>query len=145
MLTAAAVVVCALDLLGRSVHSTVPIKFLDSPPASASRTVEAFITRRPDTIYLITSSVAFRDATRGRGEPGSMDGCRKIASIIVHEEWHLSHGEDEQGAYLAQLTTLMRLQADSAVLTSVRRSMAVVIAAQKVRARPEFVAVVRSP
>jgi hypothetical protein len=145
MLTAAAVVVCALDLLGRSPHSTVPIRFLDTPPPGASRNVEAFIMRRPDTIYLITSSEAFRDAARGRGDPRSNDGCRKIASIIVHEEWHLRYGDDEEGAYLAQLTTLMRLNADSATLTTVRRSMDAVRASQRLRSKEPVGAVARLP
>lgn len=126
MLTAAAVVVCALDLLGRSA-STAPIRFLETPPITASRNVEAFVSRNPDTIYLITSTTAFQMARRGPGEPGVRDACRHIAGVIVHEEWHLQHGGDEQGAYLAQLTVLTALGADAGTLTSVRRSMQFVI------------------
>ena len=139
MLTAAAVVVCALDLLGRSTGSTVPIRFLDAPPAGASRNVEAFVTLNPDTIHLITSTAAFRDAQRGRGEPGHLDGCRKIASVIVHEEWHLRHGDDEEGAYFAQITTLMRLNAGAAMLTSVRQSMAAALVARHTNAKRQLV------
>jgi hypothetical protein len=36
---------------------------------------------------------------------------RKIASVLVHEEWHVRHGSDEAGAYAAQLTTLASLDA----------------------------------
>src|SRR5690349_9398763 len=113
MLTAAAVVVCALDLLGRSPGSTVSIRFLDAPPRGASPNVEAFVTRDPDTIYLITSAAAFRDAQRGRTTSIRHEGCVKLASVIVHEEWHLKHGDDEEEAYQAQLMTLTLLNAAS--------------------------------
>ena len=55
MLSAAAVVVCALDLLGRS-NAAAPIQFLSSPPPAASRNAEAILVRNPTTIYLITST-----------------------------------------------------------------------------------------
>jgi len=78
MLTAAAVVVCALDLLGRSPRSTVPIRFLSEPPPGASRNAEAFVTHDPDAIYLITSTPAFQTAERGPYSQGSRDACRHI-------------------------------------------------------------------
>jgi hypothetical protein len=140
MLTAAAVVVCALDLLGRSASSTVPIKFLDAAPRGASQYVEAFVMRDPDTIYLITTSAAFRDAQNARTEWLRREGCLKIASVIVHEEWHLRHGDDEEGAYQAQLMALTMLNARSPVITSVRRSMQAVLAAQRARPTPELLA-----
>ena len=135
MLTAAAVIVCALDLLGRSPGSTVPIRFLSEPPPGTSRNVEGFVTRNPDTIYLITSAPAFRSAQRGPYQQGSRDACRHVASVIVHEEWHLRYGADEEGAYLAQLTTLAALSADGRALSSVRRSMMFAVAQQKARRR----------
>jgi len=135
MLTAAAVVVCALDLLGRSPRSTVPIRFLSEPPPGASRNAEAFVTHDPDAIYLITSTPAFQTAERGPYSPGSRDACRHIASVIVHEEWHLKNGSDEAGAYLAQLTTLFALSADARAIWSVRKSMMVAVEQQKIRER----------
>jgi hypothetical protein len=143
MITAAAVVVCALDLLGRSTGSTVPIRFLDVPPANASANVEAFVIRNPDTMYLVTSTAAFRDAMRGPGEPGHLDGCRKIASVIVHEEWHLRYGDDEEGAYIAQITALMRLNAATIMLTGVRQSMAAALAARQAHAKRQLVVALR--
>ncbi len=137
MLTAAAVVVCALDLLGRSPVSTAQIKFLSEPPPGVSRNAEGFVTRNPDTIHLITSAPAFHAALRGPYEPGSRDACRHVASVIVHEEWHLRYGADEEGAYLAQLTMLTALNADNRALSSVRRAMMVVVAQQKARRRAE--------
>ena len=135
MLTAAAVVVCALDLLGRSPGSTVPIKFLAEPPPGGSRNAEGFVTHDPDAIYLITSTPAFRTAQEGPYVQGSRDACRHVASVIVHEEWHLKYGGDEEGAYLAQLTTLASLSADARAIWAVRRSMMFVVEQQKARQR----------
>jgi len=54
----------------------------------------------------------------------------------VHEEWHLKNGEDEKGAYEAQLTELARLGsgAGTAVYAQVSQSMRAVL---KARAIPE--------
>jgi hypothetical protein len=135
MLTTAAVVVCALDLLGRSPESTVPIKFLSEPPLGASRNAEGFVTHTPDAIYLITSTHAFRAAQDGPYAQGTRDACRHIASVIVHEEWHLKNGGDEKGAYFAQMTALAALSADAKAIWSVRRSMMVAVEQQKARQR----------
>jgi hypothetical protein len=107
----AAVLACALDLLGRS-STAAPVRFIDRPPIEATRGVEAFVERDPPVIYLLTSTETFRQALHPRPGWSLRDACRKIASIIVHEEWHLRHGTDEQGAYYAQLTTLAALQAE---------------------------------
>jgi hypothetical protein len=123
MSPAAAVVVCALALLGRSPNTTVPIVLLDAPPASKSTNVEAFLARDPDTIYLITSSRVFREALLAGDPHANLDAFRKIASIIVHEEWHARNGHDERGAYQAQLTVLTMLGANPNVISDVKRSM----------------------
>ena len=125
----AAVLVCALGLLGRS-HANAPVVLLPSPPPHASPNVEAFVQRDPDRIYLITSSAAFREASSERS-PDRHEACRKMASIIVHEEWHLAHGSNEREAYLAQLTTLQMLGATPETIGSVRKSMRAVAAAQE--------------
>jgi hypothetical protein len=125
MTPSAAVLVCALDLLGRS-HAIAPIVLIAAPPPHASPTAEAFITRDPDIIYLVTSTRIFVDALSDRWSAIHREACKKLASIIVHEEWHLRHGPDERGAYLAQLTTLQWLGAASVTLTGVRQAMAAV-------------------
>ena len=130
MLTTAAVVACALSLLGRS-ESAVPIRFLERPPGGVSRNAEAFRVRDPDTIYFITSSEAFRAAQRGDREIGHRAACKKLASIIVHEEWHVKNGADEQGAYLAQITALTAMHAESSMITGVRRAMTEVLKKQR--------------
>lgn len=101
MASAAAVLVCVLNLLGRPMP---PIVLLDVLPPDASRNAEAFVRRNPDTIYLMTTTSVFDDARRGR-----LQAWKKLASILVHEEWHLRYGPDERGAYQAQLIELMRL------------------------------------
>jgi len=137
MLSAAAVVVCALDLLGRSPSSTAPIKFLNSPPPGVSRNAEAFVVMSEPTIYLITSSEAFSIAMRSQNAYNNRDVFQKLASIIVHEEWHLRNGADERGAYQAQLTTLEALGAPSPLVGAVRKAMFVAVDAQK-RSKPEL-------
>jgi hypothetical protein len=133
MLSAAAVLVCALGLLGRSSPGPVPIKLVDRAPIGTSRNVEGFLIRDPAAIYLVTSTSHFRDAQRG-----DFDALRQIASIIVHEEWHATHGMDEQGAYLAQLTTLTALGASANLIGVVKRSMLVVVERQKRSRKPEL-------
>jgi hypothetical protein len=128
MLTAAAVLVCALDLLARPASSFPPIVLLDTRPADVSATAEAFVRRDPDTIYVLTSTLAFRAAQAGR-----RDALLKIASILVHEQWHIQNGPDEQGAYQAQLMALyaMGVSHNRPVAAGIRRAMFTVIRARK--------------
>jgi hypothetical protein len=76
-------------------------------------------------IYLIATSRAFVRAQRALHRCGELDALRKIASVLVHEEWHVRNGSDEEGAYAAQLTTLVSLDAGpgNPVYTEVTRSM----------------------
>lgn len=130
MLTPAAVVACALSVLGRAPDPRIDIRFMDSPPPGVSKNAEAFLSRSPDVIYLITTSDVFRQAQQSRLVAAAREACKKLASILVHEEWHLHHGADERSAYLAQLTMLAALHADAATISSVKRSMLVVLRAQ---------------
>ena len=114
MSTAAAVLVCALNLLGRSAVQLPPIVLIEARPGDVSPAAEAFVRRSPNAIYLLTGTATFRAAMRAErviGRCGDRDSLRKIASMVVHEEWHLMHGPDERGAYFAQLTALTILGA----------------------------------
>lgn len=115
--SAAAVLVCVLNLIGRPLPEIV---MLDVRPPDVSRRAEAFVRRNPDTIYLLTDTNVFHDARLGY-----QSALRKLASIIVHEEWHLRHGPDERGAYHAQLVELLRLgeRADRPTYVGVQRAM----------------------
>jgi hypothetical protein len=89
---------------------------------------------RTDTIFLITSSSAFQSAQRALYRCGNMPALVKLASIIVHEEWHVRHGPDEQGAYLAQMMALrskLGIDASTPLFRSVQRSMNAVLEAQR--------------
>ncbi len=136
----ATVLVCALEMLLRSAATFPPIVLIDTRPDDVSAAAEAFVRRSPDTIYVLTSSSTFRAA-----QAGDRGALQKLASILVHEEWHLTHGPDERAAYQAQLTTLLALglRDGRPVFDEVRRSMLAVMAAQKRAARrPEAVVAV---
>lgn len=127
MATPAAVLVYVLALLGRSADSFPPIVLIDHAPSFASANAEGFVLRDPDRIFLITSSVAFRQAQRAEvTDPAPL---RKVASVLIHEEWHVRHGPDEEGAYEAQLRVLFLLGAtpNSAAYLSVQQSMDTVL------------------
>ena len=138
MSNAALVLVCALDLLGRSAEQLPPIVVVDTRPPDATHHAAAFVRSGDRTIYLIASSVPFQVALEGparSGTCGLLDPVRMMASIIVHEEWHLNHGTDEEGAYLAQLMTLQRLGAGPGrgPYDAVQRSMRAVMKAYERR------------
>ncbi len=105
MWTAQTVLVCALALLGRDA-SFPPIQFVDVPPPDVSRSAEAFVRHDDPNIYLVTSTDAFQRAEHAIWRCGDIEAIRKIASVLVHEEWHLKYGFDEAGAYTAQLAAL---------------------------------------
>jgi hypothetical protein len=111
MWTAETILVCALTLLQRSVDSFPPIVFVDSRPAYVSHNADAYVLDGTARIHLITSTAAFARAQRAMYKCGELQALRKIASIVVHEEWHVRHGRDEAGAYAAQLSTLAYLGA----------------------------------
>ena len=117
MTTAAAVLVCVLGMIGRPLP---PIVLLDERPHDASPNAEAFVRRNPDTIYLLTQTDVFYEAQRR-----NYRALRKLASILVHEEWHLRHGADERRAYEAQLYELLRLgeSPDQPLYRGVMRAM----------------------
>lgn len=125
MWTADTVLVCALTLLNRSPRSFPPIELVDSRPAYVSAEADGYVTADHARIYLITTSAAFDRARRALYRCGEFDALRKIASVLIHEEWHVRNGSDESGAYVAQLSTLAYLGAGPGhwLYREVRRSM----------------------
>ena len=131
MTPAATVLVCAIQLLGRNPESFPRIELLAARPPHASLNAEAFVDPRISTIYVLTTSEVFL-AAQAKGHCGSTEPLRKLASILIHEEWHVLHGSDEGGAYAAQLTTVAMLsRPDSALYNSVRRAMVTVLEKQR--------------
>jgi hypothetical protein len=59
----------------------------------------------------VTDTVAFGHARRAVGRCGALQSLRKIASVVVHEAWHVRHPGDESGAHLAQLSALNEMGA----------------------------------
>ena len=135
MWSAATVLVCALGILGRSPEPRIVL--VDVPPLDASPGVEAFVRSGDDIIHLVTSSSVFRDAMAARNRCGNLNALRKIASVIVHEEWHVRNGPDERGAYHAQLLALMMMGSDASSVTyaEVSRAMRAVTVADRAAGR----------
>ena len=125
MWTAETVLVCALALLPRQANGFPPIVLLDTRPADVSRNAEAFVRHGDPRIHLLTDSSAFRRARGATDRCGQLQALRKIASIIVHEEWHVRHPGDERGAYDAQRMALLAAGAapGNPLLAEVQRSM----------------------
>jgi hypothetical protein len=125
MATAASVLVCALELLSGSVKELAPIHLVDTLPMDANAGVEGFVRLDPPAIFLVTSTPAFRTAAAAEYQCGHLMALKKIASIIVHEQWHLTNGPDEGGAYQAQLMALVRMNAGphTPLYAGVARSM----------------------
>ena len=106
MWTAETVLVCALALLPRSVGSFPPIVLAPTRPPFASATADGWVITGDQRIYLLTSSPAFRLAMSAQDRCGELTALKRIASVIVHEEWHVRNSPGEEGAYVAQLTAL---------------------------------------
>ena len=140
MFGAASAIVCALAVLNRSEATMPPIHVLDTAPAYVSVGTEAFV--RDRTIYVIGSSVVVRDAAARRGRCGDSFAVKKLASILVHEEYHITHPGDERGAYYRQLIALQQLGVTpgQAVYREVQLSMQRVLELHKrARHKPELV------
>jgi hypothetical protein len=140
MTVAGFVLVCALDLLGRSAERLPPIVIVDERPPDASSSAGAFVRRGEHAIYLIASASPFKaamESNREKAQCRNMDTLRLIASMIVHEEWHIEHGSDERGAYFAQLTELQRLGSNPGrwPYEAVRRAMQQVVDGEAQRLR----------
>jgi hypothetical protein len=135
MWSAEAVLVCALELLGRSVRSFPPIELVATPPPEATPGVEGYVRFDTRTIYIVTTSGTFQVLQRGREKCADLNATRKLASILVHEEVHLKKGPDERGAYEAQLVTLTLLGAGLGTppYQEVTRAMRVAMDRQKHR------------
>lgn len=130
MWSAETVLVCALALIGQRVDA-VPVTLLAVPPSDVSARADGFVRDGDPRIYLITGTAAFRSAQRAADRCGRLQDLRKIASVIVHEEWHLAHPGDEAGAYQAQLAALVRTGAGpgNVLYAEVGRAMRTTLAA----------------
>ena len=132
MTAAASVLVCVIELLGRSPRSMPPIELVPFPPRGVSLNAEGFVRHNSGTISVVTSAPAYRDA-----DCYDRRSMLKLASVLVHEECHVRHGPEERRCYEAQLGALTRLGVapDSGLYVGVVRSMSFVLKAQADAAR----------
>jgi hypothetical protein len=130
---AATALVCALAALNRSEQSLPRIEILDTAPPYVSVGTEAFVRQSTRTIYLIATSRVVQEAAMRRDRCGDPAAVKKLASVLVHEEYHLLHGPDERAAYQRQLVALQELglAPGSPVYHEVQMSMLRVIELRK--------------
>jgi hypothetical protein len=111
----------------------LPIELAPVPPDEASRGVEAWILPgqdgTPARIVVYSRSDVFRCAS----DPDRLvyQCLLKLASIIVHEAWHCTHGLNEADAYDAQIAFLTTHGGSSYEISGVRLARARVLAAEK--------------
>ena len=105
----------ALKLAGRHLYGHLPLALASELPPRLSLDAEAWTVfdekGRGTHAFVYTHSRTFRCASLpGRDQAR----CQlKLASVIVHEAWHLLHGRDEAGAYDAQLVFLQLTEASA--------------------------------
>lgn len=82
------VLMCALSMVGPGAPTLPPIELVETTPTDVSPNAEAFV--RGATIYLVTSIAVFQRAMGSPRRCGEFNALRTIASIIIHEEWHVA-------------------------------------------------------
>jgi hypothetical protein len=89
----------------------LPIILTSIVPPMADPLAEAWLSSTVDgptrAIFLFTDSEPFRCASRSRSGRNRYKCLIKLASIIVHEAWHLKNGANEAEAYQAQISFLL--------------------------------------
>ena len=133
MWTAETVFVCALTLLGRTPQSFPTVEFVDKAPTGVSALAAAYTRHEDGHIVLITSASAFATVQRAKDRCRDRDALREVAGLLAHEEWHVRHGVDEEGAYDAQLVALLFTGAEQngPLYNKVLKAKLLVTAAQK--------------
>ena len=123
----------AVMLLGWSGEDVPNIDVVRSKPSGGTPTVEAWVDfdgngRAIPVIHVRSDTENYRAAT-------AMDypALVRLAGILVHERWHITHGRDEAGAYSAQLAIMEYLHAPAVDLTDVRRALQHVMEATRSR------------
>ena len=92
-------------------------------PATRSPGVDGWTVNGEDgkgyQIFVYTRSRTFQCASGGQ----DANRCLlKLASVIVHEAWHLKNGPDEAAAYTAQEAFLEFNHASPALITEIRQA-----------------------
>jgi hypothetical protein len=105
----------ALRLAGPQLYAHLPFVLISELPWTVSPGAEAWTVfdehGKGDRIFVYTRSRTFQCASASRRDQGQC--LLKLASVIVHEAWHLRNGLDEVGAYEAQLSFLRLIEASA--------------------------------
>jgi hypothetical protein len=105
----------ALRLTGPQAYAHLPLVLISELPGTASPGAEAWTVfdehGKGDRIFVYIRSRTFQCASARRIDQNQC--LLKLASVIVHEAWHLRNGRDEVGAYEAQLTFLRLIEASA--------------------------------
>lgn len=136
MWTVTAVFTCALELLGRPQASAPRVELIERVPPGISALATGYVLLTEKRIVLITSTPAFVQARHASERCGDVEAIREIAGVFVHEEWHLTHGVDEAGAYDAQMIALLQTgaNADSRLFHKIKQTKLAVLAGAKRKA-----------
>ena len=105
----------ALQLAGPQSYAHLRFVLVSELPRTASPGAEAWTVfyedGTGDRVFVYTRSRTFRCASVPSRD---QDQCLlKLASVLVHEAWHLRNGLDEVGAYEAQLIFLQMKEAST--------------------------------
>jgi hypothetical protein len=96
-------------------RARLPILLTSTLPPTVSVRAEAWTVFdeacKGDRIFVYTRTAAFQCASDAN--PLQRQCLFKLASIVVHEAWHLRHGPSEVEAYEAQLLFLRMIEASS--------------------------------
>ena len=99
------------------------IVLISELPATRTPGVEGWTVNGEDgkghQIFVYTRSRTFQCA---RGGQDANRCLLKLASVIVHEAWHLKYGPDEAGAYTAQEAFLEFNHASPVLITEIRQA-----------------------
>ena len=108
----------------------LPVSLVSRVPTGASSGIEGWIATDSTgrvRIFIYTGSETFQCAS---ALPPRRQCLLKLASIIVHEAWHLRHGAGEAEAYAEQLAFLSIHGASALQIAGVHRARAHVLAAR---------------
>jgi hypothetical protein len=111
----------------------LPIMLAPTTPEGSSLGVEAWIIADrdgPRRIVVYTRSETFRCAS---ALPRDHQCLLKLASVLVHEAWHLMHDASEAEAYAAQIAFLTLRGGSAPNIAGVLRAKAHVIASRAQR------------
>jgi len=100
-----------------------------APELSAG--AEAYHIADDPRVYVLTDTVTYKNA-----KARQPDALKKLASIIAHEDTHISNGPDEAAAYARQLDVLRRLNASPQMIQGVERALDSVVKQQQKKKKP---------